>query len=126
VNLHDLIIWLLVGGIVGFGSGIFYWVTGPSHSWYRIPHTAWLKEPLSIQLIAQKANLLLLFLLILVARLFGEYPGRDILTYTLFLFLVVNSFVFVLLERRVQIPEERATRARLRERRRNKHDHLPK
>lgn len=116
-NLHEPIIWLLTAGILGFGLGIFYWVTGPSRGWWRVPHKAWLKEPLSIQLITQKLNLLLIFALILFARLFGDYPGRELVVYTLLLFLVINSYVFVILERRVQLPEERSTRTALKERR---------
>lgn len=124
-NLHQPIIWLLGAGILGFGLGIFYWVTGPSRGWWRVPHIAWLKEPLSIQLIVQKVNLLLLFTLILFGRLFGDYPGRDLLVYTLLVFLVINSYVFVILERRVQLPEERANRAALKERRHKRRETKP-
>lgn len=111
--LHLTTLIVLGAAIVPLLLAVFFYVTKPSGRFYRVYTRAWTRNPISVQIVAQKTILAGLLSFILLIRFIGEFPGRNIIAYTLYGLLVLAFWSFFIIERRIQKPHEAERKAQL-------------
>lgn len=99
--LETFIQLILIAAIIPLALSIFFYVTKPGPRWRRVLSKAWLNE-VGIQVVGQKAVLLLLLTFILASRYLGEFPGRQVIAWGLYTALVGAFWTFFIIQRRIQ------------------------
>lgn len=113
VLFQTIILAALAAAIIPLLLAVFFYVTRPSGRFWRTLSTAWTRNPISVQIVAQKTILAALLGFILLSRYLGDFPGRDVIAYTLYGLLIIAFWAFFIIERRIQKPHEAAEKARL-------------
>lgn len=107
---YDVLVRVVVASaIYPLGAFIYYYATEPvGERWFQRRYSnLWRSTPIGITVMYQKIAWLLMFTLTGAALFFGEYPGRRVAVFVVFLVVVTLFWRVLFTLRRIQKEDEK-------------------